>query len=110
MSPGPMPQYRLDTLGVRFAPLFPPVRRRIAQSSCFRVAGGSLTPLTPLTMQDMKPSMFSPGLSDPPAPSYPGLAPSDYYTSSPYTQYSNYPSTVSYSNYGAPSPGGLLSK
>ena len=87
----------------------------------------------------MKPSMFSPGLSDPPAPSYPGtkpimirsfheweaksfcdkefiedniagLAPSDYYTSSPYTQYSNYPSTVSYSNYGAPSPGGLLSK
>lgn len=39
-----------------------------------------------------------------------GLAPSDYYTSSPYTQYSNYPSTVSYSNYGAPSPGGLLSK
>jgi len=72
--------------------------------------GGSLTPLTPLTMQDMKPSMFSPGLSDPPAPSYPGLAPSDYYTSSPYTQYSNYPSTVSYSNYGAPSPGGLLSK
>ena len=39
-----------------------------------------------------------------------GLAPSDYYTSNPYTQYSNYPTTVSYSNYGAPSPGGLLTK
>ena len=26
-------------------------------------------------MQDMKPSMFSPGLSDPPAPSYPGTKP-----------------------------------
>jgi len=75
--------------------------------------GGTLTPLTPLSMQEMKPSMFAPIIGDS-APvnsvsnGSPGLFSSDYYSSNPYTQYSNSYS-VSY-NYGAPSPGGLLSK
>jgi len=72
--------------------------------------GGTLTPLTPLSMQEMKPSMFSPIIGDSTpfntvSNGSPGLPASDYYSSNPYTQYSNY----SY-NYGAPSPGGLLSK
>merc|ERR1711892_1633481 len=75
--------------------------------------GGTLTPLTPLSMQEMKPYMFSPIIGDS-APfnsvsnGSPGLSSSDYYSSNPYTQYSN-SYGVSY-NYGAPSPGGLLSK
>jgi len=76
--------------------------------------GGTLTPLTPLPMQEMKPSMFPSIITDSSAPfnpvsnGSPGVGSTDYYSSNPYTQYSNsYP--VNY-NYGAPSPGGLLTK
>ena len=82
-------------------------------------------------MQEMKPSMFPSIITDSSAPfnpgktqsaslvlilmifvsvsnGSPGVGSTDYYSSNPYTQYSNsYP--VNY-NYGAPSPGGLLTK
>ena len=92
-----------------------------------------MTPLTPLPMQEMKPSMFSPIIPDSSAPFNPGMnqelkpigifnvfvfvlvtngssgvGSTEYYSSNPYTQYSN-TYGVNY-NYGAPSPGGLLTK
>ena len=81
-------------------------------------------------MQEMKPSMFSPIIPDSSAPfnpgmnqqlkssifnvfvsvtnGSPGVGSTEYYSSNPYTQYSN-TYGVNY-NYGAPSPGGLLTK
>jgi len=83
--------------------------------------GGTLTPLTPISMQEMKPSMFSPIIPESSTPfntvsngSPAGVSSSEYYSANPYShsQYSSYGAgsgPVNY-NYGAPSPGGLLTK
>lgn len=73
--------------------------------------GGTLTQLTPLSMQEVKPPMFSPILGD--SAQFNSVSggitsPSaDYYSNNPYTQYST-SYGVGY-GYGSPA-GGLLSK